>query len=93
MVTFLIHIILTSLCIWGVHGFFQLTGLSDGLDWLPLWVSKPLFDCPPCQSSVYGTFSFFIVGNYNSDFTVSLWVSFCFILCGLNYIIKEFLYA
>jgi len=50
------------------------------------WV-KPLFACPPCQSSFHGLlFSFWFYG-------LSLVVfPYLVCLCGINYIIKEYLY-
>lgn len=86
---FIAFLIVSSLWIWGIHGFFQLTGFSDSFNWLPSWITKPLWDCPPCESSVHGTAIFFIFTNF--DFM--LWPVFCICLCGLNYIIKEHLYV
>lgn len=93
MVEFIQLIFLTSLWIWGVHAFFQLTGLAEKLNWIPARIRKPIWDCPPCCSSVHGTVSYFIFTNYPDQHIIPLWVAFCFILCGLNYIIKEHLYV
>ena len=89
MIEFIELLLITSLWIWGVHGFFQLSGLSEGLNWLPSKITKPLWDCPPCQSSVHGTISFAL---FHHDINLFLWPVFVFCLCGLNYIIKEHLY-
>lgn len=89
MVEFIELLIITSLWIWGMHGFFQLTELSTKIR-LPMAIRKPLFDCPPCQSSVHGTIAFWWIFSHP---TIPLWIAFCFCLCGLNYIIKEHLYG
>lgn len=90
MVDFILLLIITSLWIWGIHGFYQLTKLADALEWLPSWFKKPLWDCPPCCSSFHGTVAFMA---FHHDLNLLLWPVFCICLCGLNYIIKEFLYA
>lgn len=91
MVEFIELLFLTSLWIWGFHGFMQLTGLSKKLNcYLPENVCKPLFDCPPCCSSIHGTISFILF--YHDINLFLLWPTFIFCLCGLNYIIKEHLY-
>jgi hypothetical protein len=98
LASFIALLFLTSLWSWGVHAFFELTGIElwfRGVDSippiipLPEWIRKPLFECPPCMSSLHGTIAFFIIG----DFSIYFWPVFCFCLCGLNYIIKEHLYA
>jgi len=95
MVDFILLLILTSLWIWGFHGFFQLndffTGKYSRFE-LPIFIRKPLFDCPPCMSSIHGTISYFLFTDYPSYHAITLWIAFCFCLCGLNYIIKEHLY-
>lgn len=93
MVDFILLLALTSLWIWGVHGFFQLTNLANILDdpklSIPYWLRKPLFDCPPCCASIHGTIAFIL---FHHDLNILLWPIFVFCLCGLNYIIKEHLY-
>lgn len=60
--------------------------------WLPEWICKPLFQCPPCMSSIHGTYSFFLLFDHQHltliD-TIGLWVAFCICLCGLNYLITK----
>ena len=50
-------------------------------------ISKVLFDCPPCMSSLYGSigFSLFIFPD------LSLWwmVGWVFSLCGFNYLLNK----
>ena len=91
MVDFILLLILTSLWIWGFHGFFQLSGLLDSIDTtkMPNWLKKPMFSCPPCQSSFHGTFAFIM---FHHNLNILLWPIFVLCLCGLNYIIKEHLY-
>jgi len=56
-------LLLTSLFCFGLH----LCTRPEKLGWkilsrlrLPLWLSKPLYDCPTCMASVYGVaFSFY----------------------------------
>lgn len=45
---------------------------------LPVFIQKPLYDCPPCMSSIWGTTIWFASGG---DFI--FWVPFCLALCGL----------
>lgn len=99
MVEFIELLFITSLWIWGVNGFFELTkfeilfrgyeGIPPKIP-MPLWLQKPLFGCPPCMGSIHGTFAFIL---FHHDLNIWLWPIFCFCLCGLNYIIKEHLYA
>lgn len=90
MVEFIYLLFLTSLWIWGIHALFQLTGLESKFKWMSDMFRKPLFDCPPCGASFYGTLAFWLVFSIP---TIPLWIAFCLCLCGLNYIIKEHLYA
>lgn len=79
--------------LWGDDG-----GFIKGVNYkkikgiLPEWLCKPLFQCPPCMSSIHGTYSYFMFFNHaslsNTD-TVCLWVVFCITLCGLNYLITK----
>lgn len=45
--------------------------------------AKPLFLCPPCQSSVWGTIGFFLFVNLPFYY----WPLYCICLCGLNFIL------
>lgn len=90
----LVLIGLVNCClIWGIHcafnegfflyGFGQILERSFGTT-----ICKPIFLCPPCQSSLWGAI-FFISAQGLS------WVilPYCVCLCGLNFIIKEYLYG
>lgn len=79
--------------VWGVKCLFDegmLLGFIGKLmrDKMPSWLSKPLFDCPPCMSSVHGTLVYLIF--YPEG--VFLWFFYIVVLCGVNYIIKTWLY-
>ena len=89
--SFFTHILLTVFWIYGVNCVFAEGFIFERVgDWIadrvPQWVTKPLFDCPACMSSVHGTISFFI---FNGDFM--LWPVFCVCVCGVSYIILKFL--
>lgn len=95
MVEFIELLFITSLWIWGMHGFMVVTDLPRTLYIksrikVPEWIRKPLFECPPCMSSIHGTTAFSL---FHHDLNLLLLPIFCFCLCGLNYIIKEYLYG
>jgi hypothetical protein len=79
--------------LWGEEKYYTIdkaTKVKKGL--LPEWICKPLFQCPPCMSSIHGTYAFFSLFDHhhiNILDTVSLWVAFCVCLCGLNYLITK----
>ena len=88
-----IQVIFGSLIVWGVFCVF-----SEGYIFghigkyiskkLPPWIYKPLMGCPPCMSSVYGL----AISAFFYSFTD--WQLYVLILslCGLNFIIKSWLY-
>lgn len=51
--------------IWNAFGRNMIFGeLGDFLNaLLPKWISKPLFDCPPCMAGVHGTWIWFLTGG------------------------------
>ena len=51
---------------------------------LPKWVCKPLFICPPCMSSVHGTWVWFALGG-----DALYWPLFVICLCGAMRLISE----
>jgi hypothetical protein len=88
MVDFILYLFLNSLFIWGVHALFSEGHILEKAgDWmtekLPSWITMPLFDCPACQSSLYGTLGYFLFVNQD----VLLWPLYCLCLCGFNFII------
>lgn len=50
--------------------------LGDEIRKLPEWASKPISECPPCQSSVWGTLVYWLFGPRNI-------LLFPFYICGL----------
>lgn len=52
----------------------------------PKWATNPLFDCPYCMGSVYGTL-FFIVFLWGYPWY--LWIIFCFCITGIGALLKE----
>lgn len=51
---------------------------------LPEWAQKPLFECPPCMASLWGTMVFLLTGGG----TVVQGVVFVLALCGLMRILS-----
>jgi len=98
------YIIILSLCIWGFAALFQegmlLEKLGDFLvppepvrkkDWLERNWHKPVFSCPICMASVWGTISsayLFTSGRFDS---FEQWIILVFATCGLNFIITRIL--
>lgn len=87
-------VLLTVAWIWGVNALFKepfiLYKVGEVLDTaLPKWVSKPLFLCPPCMSSFHGTLMYIILFKVHD---IPTWVIFCVCVCGINFLLKEFLY-
>lgn len=50
-------------------------------------ILKPLFACPACMASIWGTLIFWIVFPYMG---FMFWIPFCVCLCGLNYFVSQF---
>jgi hypothetical protein len=99
------YILIASLITWGIAALFDegmlLGKLGDLLindkhahyhkDWLRRHWHKPVFSCPTCMASVWGTiFSsyLFATGRFT---TIEEWLVLCFAVCGLNFIIVKFL--
>lgn len=87
-------LIITTAIIWGVHGLFNpddnllLNGVGGLLErTLGTTICKPLFLCPPCQSSIYGLIS----GLIYFGFSVKI-LLFIICLLGINYAIKKIIY-
>jgi hypothetical protein len=55
-------------------------------DKFPEWVSKPLFNCRYCMSSVHGTLIFCLL---LWGYPWYMWVVFCFCTCGFVTITSE----
>jgi len=54
--------------------------VGDSIRLLPTWVSKPLVDCVPCMSSVYGTLIFWL---FHSGGLIAKLILWPFYLAGL----------
>ena len=90
----LTNIVLVVFWIWGIRCLFAENMVLEGLgyylrDKLSLLITKPLFDCPPCMSSVHGTIGYLYLFP---DPNVVQWVAFCIFVCGVNYILKLLLF-
>jgi len=84
------YLILNALFIWGWHVLFNEGMILGKLgEWmtekLPEWLHKPLFSCPACQSSIYGTIGFFMFVREE----LYIWPIYCVCLCGLNYLLAK----
>lgn len=56
---------------------------------LPSWIAKPLFNCPTCMASIWGTLFWFTTGG-----SLSLWwVVACMALSGYNTIASQLIYS
>lgn len=88
---YLIVMFVTLAFIWGLNYACRSGEIfGDPADWMrahaPKWINTPLFDCPYCMASVWGTI-FFVVFLWGLPWY--LWVIFCFCLTGLGHLIKE----
>jgi len=85
-VNFLFHVVLTSLWCLGFYIAFD-SGMILG--WLrpekKYWLTKPLYDCPPCMGSLHGFVAFFLLFG-TMDFRV---VPFIFCVSGLNWLLSS----
>lgn len=85
-------IILISAWCWGIHCLFSegfvLEKISIIMEQvLGTWTCKPLFLCPPCMASIHG----FTWGLFFYGWSWQL-IPFIVSLCGLNFILKSFIY-
>lgn len=81
---FWIRLCLGALVIVGVHTLFLKEMLLEWLGELlarrlPYVLLKPLFECPPCMASIWGTMIWFGTGGQIDRF----WPIYCLALCGL----------
>jgi len=89
MIELLLLLFLGVAWTWGVKCLFSDNMLLESIAVqarmkLPGYVTKPLFDCPPCMASIHGTLIYFALYGGN----IWLWGLYCVMLCGLNYILK-----
>lgn len=74
---------------WGIHCLlsegFIFQGLGKVIErMIGSYWSKPVFTCPPCMSSIHGSFIYFLFINF--DLGV---IPFAVCLAGANFIIVE----
>jgi hypothetical protein len=95
MITFLLSLLPVSLGIWCIHILFQEGHLFEKqgeliTDKLGEKWSKPLINCPICQSSLWGVIGFFAIRYFfGVDLPLKQIIPFVFCLCGLNTIISK----
>lgn len=89
MIDFILLLVLTSTWCFGFRALFQPDMILEKVgDWMwdkSEFVSKPLFQCPPCMASIHGSIAFILF----NDFFILQWIAFCICLCGLNYLITK----
>jgi hypothetical protein len=93
IIDLLLMIVLGIGWIWGIKCLFAehmiLGTVAVKLrELIPTYITKPLFDCPPCMSSIHGSFIYLVY----SGRSIQEWILYCILLCGFNYIIKLWLY-
>lgn len=97
MTDFLTHVITCSLfCV----GFHAVTGEGMLLEFVvkplkkaPYWIKKPVYSCPPCMSSFWGTLYFVgysLTGPAFQIGLISMWILFIFCVAGLNAVLVKF---
>jgi hypothetical protein len=83
------NIIITSLWCLGFYKAFDegmIFGfIAKAFKNSPRWVTKPLFNCPPCMASFHGFIAFFLIYG-NMDARV---IPFIFCVSGLNWILSS----
>lgn len=92
MIDFIGLLLIGSTWIWGVYAIFDEGNLLGGVrkvceKTLGTWICKPLFGCPYCQASVHGS----AIGLFYFGLSWLI-LPYVICLCGLNFIIKEYLY-
>lgn len=78
--------ILVIVGVWTAFGRGMIFGwLGDAWEKrLPAVLGKPLFSCPPCMSSTYGTAVWMLTGG-----TIDWWIPFVLALCGAMKIVTS----
>ncbi len=89
----LMVLIVHSFAIIGVHNLFEDKHIFGKIgDWmesnLPLWISKPLFLCPPCMASIWGLPMAYLI--YIEQPMPYLWMAiYVLALSGINKLITS----
>jgi hypothetical protein len=94
MIELILILLANSLYIFGLKA-----SMSEGmilelvpvyLDWLPLWVKMPLFECPICMASIHSyIFPILVIAFSLSWWLLLLWVAYVVMLAGLNSILLK----
>lgn len=87
---YLMVMAVTLFFIWGLnYACKQGEIFGKPADWMrnnwPKWVVTPLFDCPYCMASIWGTLSFAL---FLWGYPWYLWIVFVFCLTGLSALIR-----
>ena len=87
MIDFLPRLLIASLVCFGIWNAFapgMIFGrLGDIFERrLPQALQKPLYSCPPCLASIYGSVMWFLLGG-----DTTLWIPFVIALSGFNRIV------
>lgn len=80
--------IINVLVIWGVYASTR-DGNIINLESAPLpkWAAKPLYNCPFCMSSVWGSVGFFALSPETYGLGVWFLPVWVLAICGCNYLI------
>lgn len=86
-------LLITTAWIWGVkaihtHPFIFWKQANFVEHHLGKIISKPMFRCPVCMSSVWGTYFFW----YSDQSGIMNWIVFVIALAGIQFLIVEYLY-
>ena len=86
---FLPRLLIASLVCFGIWNAFApgmiLGWLGDVFERrLPEALQKPLYSCPPCLASIYGSIMWFLLGG-----DTTLWIPFVIALSGFNRILAS----
>ncbi len=98
LTTFFLAVVLSSAFCFGLHVVVK-NFLDEAFDWTfeDKWhyttrgfklMVKPLFACPYCMASIWGTVIFFVF--LLPVFSLAIWPVFCICLCGFNYVVNQF---
>lgn len=92
MIDFICLLLIGSTWIWGVYAIFDEPNILSGVrkvaeKSIGTWYCKPIFGCPYCMASLHG--AIFGIVQYG---IATIVIPYVICLCGLNFIIKEYLY-
>lgn len=94
MIEFLLSLLPVSLGIWCIHILFQEDQIFEKAgEWMDdhwsIWINKPLWGCPICMSSLWGTIGFIVLPFFfNVELPGRQFLPFIFCQCGLNVLLN-----